>query len=198
MGNVYKKPDHYARKAKKEGFAARSVYKLDEIQRRFRIFKPGMKVVDLGCFPGSWSKFILQKVGKNGVVVGVDLTAPRFGGGVWIEESVYDVDAEQLLEALGGPADVVVSDMAPGTTGNRLGDHVEQIELAARAWSLATVLLKPQGVFVAKVFDGEDANRFCAKVKTQCSKTKRLKPEATRRQSREFFLIAQGFRPKDS
>ena len=198
MSKRYKKPDHFTRKAKKEGFAARSVYKLEEIQRRFHLFKPGMKVVDLGCYPGSWSKYLIQQVGRNGSVVGVDLSAPRFGGGQWIERSVFDVTVEELLIALDGNADVVVSDMAPATTGNRLGDHVLQIELADRAWQIATQILKPKGSFVAKVFDGEEANDYCARVKAQCAKTKRLKPEATRRQSREFFLVGQGFQPVSS
>ena len=193
MSRGYKKPDHFTKKAKKEGFAARSVYKLEEIQRRFQILKPGMKVHDLGCYPGSWCKYLIQKVGKRGLVVGVDYSAPAFGGGVWLEKSVYDVTAQELLEILEGPADLVVSDMAPATTGNRLSDHVLQIELADQAWVLARQILKPGGSFVAKVFDGEDANRFCARVKSECKKTKRLKPEATRRQSREFFLIGQQF-----
>ena len=174
------------------------MYKLEEIQRRFRLFKPGMRVVDLGCYPGSWSKYLIQQVGRKGVVVGVDLSAPRFGGGVWIERSVFEVTSEELLDVLGGGADVVVSDMAPATTGNRLGDHVLQIELADHAWLLAQQILKPNGSFVAKVFDGEDANAFCARVKAGCAKTKRLKPEATRRQSREFFLIGQGFKPSET
>lgn len=198
MSRGYKKPDHFTKKAKKEGFAARSVYKLEEIQRRFQILKPGMKVVDLGCFPGSWSKYLIQKVGRQGTVVGVDYSAPSFGGGVWLEKSVFDVTAEELLEILGGPASLVVSDMAPATTGNRLGDHVLQIELADQAWSLARGILKPGGTFVAKVFDGEDANGFCERVKQDCRKTKRLKPEATRRQSREFFLIGQQFKGRVS
>ena len=130
---------------------------------------------------------------ERGLVVGVDYSAPAFGGGVWLEKSVYDVTAQELLEILKGPADLVVSDMAPATTGNRLSDHVLQIELADQAWVLARQILKPGGSFVAKVFDGEDANGFCARVKSECKKTKRLKPEATRRQSREFFLIGQQF-----
>jgi 23S rRNA (uridine2552-2'-O)-methyltransferase len=194
LSSGYKKPDHFTKKAKKEGFAARSVYKLEEIQRRFHLIKPGMRVLDLGCYPGSWSKYLIQKVGRSGQVVGVDLSAPAFGGAVWIEQSVFDVTPEEMLTALGGQADMVVSDMAPGTTGNRLGDHVLQIELADCAWNLAQKVLRPGGAFVAKVFDGEDANGFCARVKEGCGKTKRLKTEATRRQSREFFLVGQNFR----
>ena len=106
--------------------------------------------------------------------------------------------ADELLEEIGGQADVFVSDMEPATTGNRLGDHVLQIELANQAWLLAQSVLRPGGAFVAKVFDGEDANAFCATVKAGCAKTKRLKPEATRRQSREFFLVAQGFKGEQS
>jgi 23S rRNA (uridine2552-2'-O)-methyltransferase len=195
LANRYKKPDHFTKRAKQEGYAARSVYKLEEIQRRFRPFKKGMRVVDLGCYPGSWSRYILQKIGRQGVLVGVDFTAPELDQGVWLERSIYDVSGEELCAALGGKCHVLVSDMAPRTTGNRLGDHVEQIALASRAWSIAQEILEPGGAFVVKIFDGEDANSFCLEVKKQCTQVKRLKPEATRRQSREFFLIGMGFKP---
>ena len=145
MSNPYKRPDRFTKKAKAEGYAARSVYKLDEVQRRFRLFRPGQRVVDLGCFPGSWSRYLIQQVGKNGTVVGVDIEEPDLDGGTWIHRSVYEVTSEELRTALGGSADVVVSDMAPRTTGNRLFDHVQQIELADRALLLATELLEPGG-----------------------------------------------------
>lgn len=194
MSNPYKKPDRFTKKARAEGYAARSVYKLDEVQRRFRLFKPGQRVVDLGCYPGSWSRFLLRQVGRRGRVVGVDLEQPDLAGGHWIHRSVFEVEAEELRAALEGPAHVVVSDMAPRTTGNRLFDHVQQIELADRALVLATELLAPDGSFVAKVFEGEDAPAYCARVKARFGKMKRVRPEAVRKNSREFFVVAQGFR----
>lgn len=194
MSNPYRKPDRFTKKAKAEGYAARSVYKLDELDKRFRLFSSGQSVVDLGCFPGSWSRYLIQRVGKKGSVVGVDLEEPTFGGATWIRRSVYEVTSDELLEALGGKADALVSDMAPRTTGHKLLDHVEQIELAQRALAVAIDIVKPGGHFVAKVFDGEDANGFCNEVKAHFGKIKRVRPEAVRKNSREFFLVGTGFR----
>jgi len=194
MANAYRKGDHFSKRARAEGYAARSVYKLDEIQDRFRILKQGGSVIDLGCFPGSWSRFILQKIGKKGKLVGVDLKEPAFGGAIWLQRSVFEVSNAELLELLGRRADAVVSDMAPATSGNRLSDHVLQIELARRALEVTVATLKPGGAFVVKVFDGEDANEFCADVKRHFKKTKRVRPKATRKQSREFFLVATDFK----
>lgn len=193
MSNPYSKPDRFSRKARAEGYAARSVYKLDEVQRRFSLFRPGQRVVDLGCFPGSWSRFLLRAVGRSGVVVGVDLEEPSLAGGVWIARSVMEVSPDELREGLGGPADVVVSDMAPRTTGQRLADHVAQLELADRALELATALLEPGGAFVCKVFDGEDAPDFCERVRVRFGKLKRVRPKAVRKNSREFFVVATNF-----
>jgi len=194
VGNPYKKPDRFTRKAKAEGYAARSVYKLSEVQRRFRLFKPGQRVVDLGCYPGSWSRYLIQQVGKKGRVVGVDIEEPELEGGTWIHRSVFEVTAQELREALGGPADVVVSDMAPRTTGNRLFDHVQQLELADCALDRAVELLAPGGSFVVKVFEGEDAKAYTDRVKARFGKLKRVRPEAVRKNSREFFAVATGFK----
>ncbi len=194
MTNPYRRPDRFTRQARAEGYAARSVYKLDDIQQRHKLFRPGQRVVDLGCFPGSWSRFLLQTVGRSGRVVGVDLEEPQLPGGTWIVRSVLEVSAEELRAALGGPADAVVSDMAPRTTGQRLHDHVLQIELADRALELAVALLAPGGSFVCKVFDGEDAPAFVDRVKARFERLKRARPEAVRKNSREFFVVAEGFR----
>ena len=193
--NPWGKADRFTRKAKQEGYAARSVYKLDEIQHRHRIMKPGDKVVDLGCSPGSWSRFVLERIGRKGELVGVDIAEPEFSGGTVLLRSVMEVEASELLECLGGKADVVLSDMAPRTTGNLLGDHVEQLVLAERAVMLATEVLCPGGNLVIKVFDGEDAPAFVQSVRPFFDKIKRSRPEAVRRESREFFLIATGFKP---
>lgn len=194
MSNPYRKPDRFTRKARDEGYAARSVYKLEEVQRRFRVLKQGQRVVDLGCFPGSWSKYVLQKIGKRGTLVGVDLETPALAGGVWITRSVHDVTIDEMREALGGTAHVVLSDMAPRTTGQRLFDHVEQIALARRALEVAVALLAPGGSFVVKVFDGEDANAYCDDVRAHFGKLKRVRPEAVRKNSREFFAVATGLK----
>ncbi|MEZ4239660.1 MAG: RlmE family RNA methyltransferase [Myxococcota bacterium] len=192
----YKRPDRFTKQAQREGYAARSVYKLQEIQRRQPILRRGQRVVDLGCAPGSWFVYAAEQVGERGVVVGVDLEEPvsRPPWAKAIVGSALDTPAEVLREALGGPADVVLSDMAPRTTGDPTGDHFVQIELARRALALAAELLVPGGAFVCKVVDGEDAPAFVDEVRAAFDKVKRYKPEATRDRSREFFVVGAGFK----
>lgn len=188
--NPYRGRDRFTERARAEGYAARSVYKLEEIQRRFRVLSNNQRVVDLGCSPGSWWRYAAERVGRRGTVVGVDINEPELQPGPWIHRSVLEVTAEQLVEALGGRADVVLSDMAPRTTGDPFGDHVRQIELARCALQLAVECSAPGANFVCKVFDGEDAHAFVMQVRQHYSKVKRLRPEAVRSNSREFFLVA--------
>ncbi len=192
--NPWAKADRFTKKAKSEGYAARSVYKLTEINKRFRILHGGQRVVDLGCSPGSWSRYVLEVIGPKGSLVGVDINPPEFAATRFILKSVLEVSPDEIRDGLGGPADVVLSDMAPLTTGNVLGDHVVQLELAQRAVEMAIALLKPGGHFVAKVFEGEDAQAFVQGVRPYFERTKRVKPEAVRRESREFFLVCTGFK----
>lgn len=192
--NPYRRPDRFTEQAKSEGYAARSVFKLKEIQDRHRLLRRGQKVVDLGCSPGSWSRLAAEVVGPSGLVVGVDIQEPEARFGPVIVASALDVTPAQLLEALGGPADVLLSDMAPNTTGDPTGDHFVQIELAQRALDLARAVLAPGGAFVAKVFDGTDAPGFVARVRAAFTETKRARPEAVRQNSREFFVVASGHR----
>lgn len=185
----YRSSDHWSRRAKEAGYAARSVFKLDEIASKVALPKRGV-ALDLGCFPGSWSKWL----GEHGFrVVGVDLQAPALPG-TFIARSVFEVERDELAAALGGPADLVVSDMAPNTSGDRFTDHCRQIALADRALELAIGLLRPGGGFVVKVFDGEDAPAYTARVKAVFTDVKRIKPDATRGRSVEFFLAGTGFR----
>ncbi len=187
--NPYAKPDRFTRDAKEQGFKARSVFKLSEIQSSVRIFKQGQRVVDLGCFPGSWSQYVLQQIGSKGVLVGVDLHEPQLSGGTWIARSVLEVSAEELIAALGGPADLLLSDMAPNTTGVVEADHYRQIELATCALELAEKVVVKGGSFVVKVFDGRDAQAFQEQVRKVFGTVKRYRPEAVRQVSREFFLV---------
>ena len=191
--NPYRRPDRFTEQAKAEGYAARSVFKLREIDERLRILKSGLRVVDLGCSPGSWLVYAAQKVGRNGVVLGVDITEPATPMGTVLVKSALEVTPEEILAGLGGPADVLLSDMAPNTTGDPTGDHFVQIELATRALTLATAVLAPGGAFVCKVFDGEDAHGFVMAVRGAFAEVKRFRPEAVRQNSREFFVGATGF-----
>lgn len=193
--NTYAKPDRFTRAAKDAGYVARSVFKLTEIQRRFRVLRSGDRILDLGCSPGSWSRYAEEEVGARGRVVGVDLDPPKDPVGEVLVADVFDVSAQVLREALGGDADVVMSDMAPRTTGFALRDHVCQIELAVRAFELARELLRPGGHLITKVFDGEDAHGFVQSVRPHFAKVRRVRPEAVRRESREFFLLCMNYQP---
>jgi len=184
--------DHYTRKAKDAGYGARSVYKLEEIQRRTKVIPRGGRAVDLGCYPGSWSRYLLKMGVKQ--LVGVDFSVPEGIPGVFLEGSALEVEPAALLEALGGPADLVVSDMAPKTTGDRRGDHLRQIALAERALEIAVEVLAPGGAFVTKLFDGGETPSFVAEVRRHFGKLRRIKPDATRKQSVELFVVATGFR----
>lgn len=194
--NSYKTGDRFNQRAKDEGFRARSVYKLTEIDKRHRVLTQGQKVLDLGCAPGSWARYARQKVGRRGAVLGVDLKHVESLAGVQlIQADVFQLEAATVLEQLDGPVDLVLSDMAPNTTGDRFGDHVRQLEVARRALTIARQVLAPGGHFVCKVFDGEDAPDFVTEVRQCFDKVKRARPDAVRRESVEFFVVGLGFTP---
>ena len=195
-GNVghRRQQDHYGRRAKSDGYAARSVYKLEEIQKRFQVIPKNGAVLDLGCSPGSWSNYVKRVGGADTTMVGIDLTEVSGYLGRQFVDSVFDVPEEELRAALGGGADLVISDMAPATSGNRFTDHVRQIELAEQARVLAARLLRPGGHFVVKVFEGEDASDLVARIRADYGKTKRVKPKAVRKESVEFFVVGLGRR----
>ncbi len=188
-----RRQDHYARRAQAEGFRARSIYKLQEINRRVNLFRRGQRVLDLGCAPGSWTQLVAGLVGPTGQVVGIDLqaVAPVGAGNVkLIQGDIFETPPEVLLEG-GRPFDVVMSDMAPSTSGARFTDHVRSIELCTRALELSDRVLRPGGAFVCKAFEGSELNEFVAQVKTRFAQVRRIKPEATRDESVELFVVAQ-------
>jgi 23S rRNA (uridine2552-2'-O)-methyltransferase len=184
--------DHYGRRAKSDGYAARSVYKLEEVNKRFGVIPRNGRVLDLGCSPGSWSNFVKQVGGADTHLVGIDLTAVGGYRGTQFVDSVFDVSVADIREALGGGADFVMSDMAQATSGNRFTDHVRQVELAEQARVLAAALLVPGGSFVVKVFEGEDAPALVERIRTDFAQTKRVKPKAVRKESVEFFVVGIG------
>jgi 23S rRNA (uridine2552-2'-O)-methyltransferase len=181
--------DRLTRRAKAQGYAARSVYKLQEMDRRHSLLRPGDRVLDLGCHPGSWLKYAASRVGQRGLVVGVDLepTAPPAPQVKTLMADVFELETG-LLGADG--FDVVLSDMAPSTTGHAFTDAARSAALAERAVALALDLLRPGGRLVVKVFLGEGEHRLRDMVRDHFGRVKFARPEATRRRSREVYLIA--------
>jgi 23S rRNA (uridine2552-2'-O)-methyltransferase len=201
-GNArYDRHDHYFRKAREEGFAARSIYKLDELDREFRLLAAGDVVVDLGCAPGSWMQYVEKKVLPGGRAWGIDLLPARvsFGPHVHIlQGDAFAVTLEQLVGAAPGeplPAvDVVLSDMAPNTTGIRAVDQARSMALCERALEVATRLLRPGGNFVVKVLEGGDMKSFVEQCRAGFDTVKIKRPKSTRPGSTETFVVGLGRR----
>ena len=191
MGKRNKWEDHYARRARDEKWVARSVYKLEEIDRRFRLIGRGHRLLDLGCYPGSWSQYSLKKVGPRGEVVGMDLrepkrlSAPNFR---FIKADVITLDLERLLQEI-GLRDAVISDLAPQTTGIKVADASRSMELAKKALEICLALLKERGHFLSKVFEGEDLKALRNEVKERFDETRLVRPSAVRKGSKEIYLL---------
>lgn len=186
--------DHYTRQAQKENFAARSVYKLQEIQKKVRILERGARVLDLGCAPGSWLQFAARTIGPNGRLVGIDLTPVTIDLPDQVTVITGDVaDLEGYLARLGQTRfDVVLSDMAPATTGNRHVDEARSMGLCEAALDIAEKTLVPGGSFVCKIFQGSDFKTFTDAVKHRFDRQAAFRPQSTRKASREVFVIGLG------
>lgn len=185
--------DHFGRQARREGFPARSVYKLEEIDRRVQLLKPGMKVLDLGAAPGSWTLYASQKVGPRGHVLALDLHALHSEIPPNVEFRVCDA-REQTVESLGGPFDVVLSDMAPKTMGTRSADQYRSFELFLTAVEIASRTAKIGGAFVGKIFQGAEFEEGREALRKHFGKVRVLKPEAIREESYELYLVGIGRR----
>jgi 23S rRNA (uridine2552-2'-O)-methyltransferase len=187
--------DAFGDKAKKEGFAARSVYKLEEIDRRNQLFRRGMRVLDLGAFPGSWTQYAALKVGGEGRVLAVDQQEWRGGFPPQVETRQCDVLALTPRD-LGGVAsfDVVMSDMAPWTTGTRFVDQCRSYDLYMHALTIAEGSLRGSGHFIGKIFQGPDFDGAKKRTEQLFTKTRVMKPEASRKESYEIFVIGLGFK----
>lgn len=186
--------DHYTRRARDEKWRARSVYKLEESDIKFKLIRKGFRVIDLGCYPGSWSQYSLKKVGPEGEVVGVDLKAPdrfRAPNFRFMKADVFKLDPGWLAGEIGS-IDVVISDLAPQTTGIRLADMSRSMELAGKALEIALGILKKKGHFLCKVFEGEDLKAFRDKFSTHFDKLRLFRPSAVRKRSRETYLLGMG------
>jgi len=188
--SLYRGADHFTKEAKKAGYPARSVFKLEEIDRRMHLFCPGMHVLDLGAAPGSWSLYIAQKIAPNGRLLAVDqkpleIALPAHAEFVCANALSHQTDA-LALDAI---YDVVVSDMAPPTTGNRIVDQARSVELFLRALSMAEAYVKPGGAFVGKIFMSEDLPKARADVRKIFQRERLIRPEGTRTKSYELFIV---------
>ena len=196
-----KEKDFYFNKAKKENYPARSVYKLDEAQQKYKFLKPGQRVLDLGCSPGSWSLYAAEVVGPKGLIVGADLRqSPELvqKADAEIHCLCYDVYSEEFVSYLRGnwPGfHVVLSDMAPSTTGSQYADHQHSLRLCRRVLELANMFLHKNGSLYCKAFQGEDFPEFLQECKPLFATVKVVKPLSSRKESREVFVLGRGFSP---
>jgi 23S rRNA (uridine2552-2'-O)-methyltransferase len=191
--------DPYVARAKREGFRGRAAFKLMEIDDKLRLLKPGARVVDLGAAPGGWSQVAARQTGSaagKGKVVAMDLLAMAPIAGVeFIQRDFLDARAPEEIKALlGGPADVVLSDMAANATGHRKTDHLKIIALAEAAAEFACEVLAPGGAFLCKVLQGGTETALLAALKRDFAAVKHVKPSASRADSAELYLLATGFR----
>jgi 23S rRNA (uridine2552-2'-O)-methyltransferase len=184
--------DHYTRRAQKEHYPARSVYKLEEIQQKHRLIKRGSRVLDLGCSPGSWLLYAAELTGEKGQVVGIDLKPVTVRVPSHVTIMIADV-FEMDVGSLGGGFDVVLSDMAPATTGHRAVDAARSFSLCEAALEIARRVLVPGGAFVCKIFQGPDVAHFQDFVRAGFRGQKLFKPRSSRKASKEIYVIGLGF-----
>jgi 23S rRNA (uridine2552-2'-O)-methyltransferase len=185
--------DHYTRRAKKERFPARSVYKLQEIQQKHQLIKKGYKVLDLGCAPGSWLLYAAKLTGDRGRVVGIDLKPVT--GQFPAQAEIITADVFTLdVKSLGISFNVVLSDMAPSTTGHKDVDAARSYNLCETALGIAQSVLLPGGSFACKIFQGPDFKAFADIVKAGFKELTIFKPRSSRKASREIYVIGVGLK----
>ncbi|MBU6234986.1 MAG: RlmE family RNA methyltransferase [Alphaproteobacteria bacterium] len=186
--------DPYVHEANKQGLRSRAAFKLMEMDERLKLIKPGMRVVDLGSAPGGWSQVLGHK--KAAHVAALDILPMEPLPGVnFIQMDFTDDDAPEKLKAImGGPADLVLSDLSPNTTGHKRTDHLRMMALVEMAWLFASEVLKPGGAFVAKVFQGGTEGDLLSQIKPRFVTVKHIKPPSSRQESSEVYLVAQNFK----
>lgn len=191
--------DYYSRKAKKDKYPARSIYKLEEVQKKYKFLRRGDSVLDLGCYPGSWSLYASEVVGPKGIVVGVDLQQAdqkeRAGGAPihWLCHDILEPDFLAAVRKIRPSFKVLISDLAPKTTGNKWADAQKSLNLVRQTFELAEILLLAKGHYICKVFQGEDFPEFVSQVKKRFSMVKVIKPKSSRIESREVFVLGMDF-----
>ena len=188
-----RKNEFYTMLSKKEGYPARSVYKLKEIDEKYKIIKKSNRVLDLGCAPGSWLLYISQKVGNKGKVIGVDIEEikiPQKANINFIKRSILDLKESDFKDKF----EVVVSDLSSKTSGIKFLDTGKSLELAEKSFEIAKLFLLPGGNFICKIFENESSDEFFKKVKNCFDFAKRFRPKAVIKGSKEFYIIGRGFK----
>jgi 23S rRNA (uridine2552-2'-O)-methyltransferase len=188
--------DPYVAEARRLGYRSRAAFKLIELDDRYRLLRAGARVVDFGCAPGGWTQVAVERVGASGRVVGIDIaaTAPILGAAI-LRADIHDPSVPVgVMAELGRFADVVLSDIAPSTTGHAATDHLRIVALAEAAFAVACELLEPGGSLVAKMFQGGAQGMLLAQLKRAFAEVRHAKPPASRARSAETYVIAKGFR----
>jgi len=191
----YSRADYYSKKAKAHGFPARSVFKLQELDNRFKIFSKAMRVLDLGASPGSWIKYASEKVGDSGFVLGIDrnpLKLPLNFNENFIQADIFNLNPLDLKTKFGS-FDLILSDLSPDLMGQKSTDALRAISLAERAFKFAEILLKPGGNFLVKVFEGPGYEDFYKFLKGSFASVNSSKPKSSRPNSREMYIYCKGF-----
>ena len=196
---AYDRKDHFHQRAKREGYRSRAAYKLLEIQKSQRLLRPGQRVIDLGCWPGGWLQVTAQAVGRKGRVVGVDLAAidpPLDNENViaFCADLTQPTVVEELIERLGGPADVLLSDAAPKLSGIRAADQAREGALLEGVEALLGKLLRKGGTLLIKILEGPDAVLVDRRLRREFESAKTVKPSASRRGSSERYLLGRGYK----
>src|SRR5579872_3895517 len=188
--------DPYVAEAQRRGYRSRAAFKLMQLDERFHLLAPGRRVLDLGCAPGGWTQVAVERSGGRGAIVGIDLneTDPVPGATVLQGDFHDEAAAAAIRGALGGPADLVLSDMAAPATGHAVTDHLRIVALAEDAFAFAATILRPGGAFVAKVFQGGTEGALLAALKKAFAEVRHAKPAASRAESAETYVVAKGFR----
>jgi 23S rRNA (uridine2552-2'-O)-methyltransferase len=190
--------DHYSEQAKKERYPARSVYKLKQAQRKFRLIRKDDQVLDLGCSPGSWLLYAAELTGKHGKVLGIDLkpvTIKIPSQAETLKADILTIDRAWIEnENLANRFNVVLSDMAPATTGNKMIDAERSYQLCQAALNIAQMALRPDGSFICKIFQGEEFKKFSDSVRSRFKNHKIFKPQSSRKESKEIYILGMGFK----
>ena len=194
----YERKDHFHQRAKREGYRSRAAYKLLELDRSQRLLRKGQRVVDLGCWPGGWLQIASEAVGPRGRVVGLDLAAidpPLDNENViaLVGNLAEPTDIQAVLDALGGPADVLLSDAAPKLSGVKASDRAREEALLEAVEAAVPRLLAPRGALLLKILEGPEAQAIDRRLRRSFARARTVRPEASRRGSSERYLVAQGY-----